>query len=173
MFTPGDLDPEYLTDPRVLLCPADEEVQARKPEVSEDVAWYFDHNAYWYLGYAVTDEQTGLAFAEAYRQRTAAGLGFEEAYLDGSAKKIPRLQEGVERFFITDIHNPKASADAQARIPILIERPGMHGDSINVLFMDGHAERMQYPGKFPASERFIEALKTIDAIRKPEADLPK
>ena len=115
-FVAKDLYPEYLTDPSVLLCPADAEAQAQKPEPSEDAAWYFDHSAYWYLGYAVPDEETGLAFVEAYRQRAAAGLGFEEDYLDGAAKKVLRLREGVERFFITDIHNPSAGAGAQASI---------------------------------------------------------
>jgi hypothetical protein len=33
-----------------------------------------------------------------------------------------------------------------------------------VLFLDGHTEFVPYPGKFPMTKRFIEALESLDAL---------
>jgi len=70
---------------------------------------------------------------------------------------VYRLREGIERFLITDINNPAASARAQSDIWIM-------GDGLattvstynhvpggsNVLFMDGHVEFMRYDQTGPA-----------------------
>ena len=79
-----------------------------------------------------------------------------------------RLREGIERFFISDINNPAASAQAQSTIPTFIDVWGTNkggsltpanystsmGNAIavsnhipggaNVLFMDGHVEYIGY-----------------------------
>ena len=75
-----------------------------------------------------------------------------------------RLREGIERFLITDINNPGASAQAQSEIVIMFDTFGNPGDSedtaglvvfnhvpggCNVLYMDGHVEFIRYPSKFP------------------------
>lgn len=84
----------------------------------------------------------------------------------GSAggNKIYRLREGIERFFITDINNPGASALAQSGIAVSWDTFGNPGDAAdtagiqvfnhvpggcNVLYMDGHVEFVRYPGRFP------------------------
>jgi len=61
-----------------------------------------------------------------------------------------RLREGIERFFITDINNPAASAKAQSTLVVMYDEAQMSGGSwqrynhvpggVNVLFMDGHVE---------------------------------
>jgi prepilin-type N-terminal cleavage/methylation domain-containing protein/prepilin-type processing-associated H-X9-DG protein len=74
---------------------------------------------------------------------------------------IYRLREGVERFLVTDINNPAASALAQSQLavmwdhielglPYLAERilrynhlPG----GVNALYMDGHVEWLRYPSE--------------------------
>ena len=73
-----------------------------------------------------------------------------------------RLREGIERFYITDINNPAASALAQSEVWVMLDDinqgvteymnhiPG----GCNVLFMDGHVEFMKYPGKTPVSVAF-------------------
>ena len=69
-----------------------------------------------------------------------------------------RLREGIERFFITDINNPAASAKAQSGVwvmwDILSPNPGkfshIPGGS-NVLFMDGHVEFIKFPGEMPVT----------------------
>ena len=77
-------------------------------------------------------------------------------------KTIYRLREGIERFFITDINNPAASAQAQSTVPVLwdtIWTPS-NGDASyfshipgggNVLYMDGHVKFLRYPSKWPVS----------------------
>jgi prepilin-type N-terminal cleavage/methylation domain-containing protein/prepilin-type processing-associated H-X9-DG protein len=72
---------------------------------------------------------------------------------------IYRMREGIERFLITDINNPAASALAQSEVPAMFDQvkyavrdfnhvPG----GGNVLYMDGHVEFIKYPGKFPMTQ---------------------
>jgi prepilin-type processing-associated H-X9-DG protein len=72
-----------------------------------------------------------------------------------------RLREGVERFMITDINNPAASAMAQSEVPVMHDYSAGNADvqrfnhvpgGANVLYMDGHVEFIRYPGKFPMTE---------------------
>lgn len=72
----------------------------------------------------------------------------------GSGDTILRLREGIERFLVTDINNPAASARAQSGISIMMDMLGtvpelfnhIPGGS-NALYMDGHVEFIKYPGK--------------------------
>lgn len=82
-----------------------------------------------------------------------------------------RLREGVERFLITDINNPGATAKAQSRIPIQFDtfgsNPSASGSNSvqsfnhlpsgsNVLYLDGHVELLKYEagpeGEYPLTE---------------------
>jgi prepilin-type N-terminal cleavage/methylation domain-containing protein/prepilin-type processing-associated H-X9-DG protein len=74
---------------------------------------------------------------------------------------VMRLREGVERFMITDINNPAASALAQSQIWImhdLLATNPTHYNHVpggaNILFMDGHVEFQRYEqgGEAPANE---------------------
>jgi len=69
--------------------------------------------------------------------------------------KLYRLREGIERFFISDINNPAATALAQSEVPVMFDFlstvvsdfnhvPG----GANALFMDGHVEFDRYPGEY-------------------------
>lgn len=86
------------------------------------------------------------------------GTGFSDT---GTAT---RLKEGVERFAITDINNPGASAMAQSQIVTSFDTYGNGKDNdvvvgslaynhlpggSNVLYMDGHVEFVRYPDAFP------------------------
>ena len=75
----------------------------------------------------------------------------------GSAT-LYRLREGIERFFISDINNPAASAAAQSDVYVYYDAisprvewfnhiPG----GANVLYMDGHVGFIKYPGEFPVT----------------------
>ncbi len=77
--------------------------------------------------------------------------GIYEGYGNGGSNTVYRLREGVERFMITDINNPGASAMAQSTLPIMFDHvatevslfnhiPG----GANVLFMDGHVAFQRY-----------------------------
>lgn len=75
-------------------------------------------------------------------------------------KTLYRLREGIERFFITDINNPAASAMAQSELAIMhddananIQQGGGSFNHVpgggNVLYLDGHVEFLRYPGEWP------------------------
>ena len=78
--------------------------------------------------------------------------------------EVRRLREGIERFFITDINNPAASAVAQSELAVMWDVintsvadfnhvPG----GANVLYMDGHVEFIKYPSdEFPVTVEFAE-----------------
>jgi prepilin-type processing-associated H-X9-DG protein len=75
------------------------------------------------------------------------------AHGNGGGTTVYRLKEGVERFMITDINNPAASAMAQSNVPIMWDRLSTvpsHYNHIpggaNVLYMDGHVSFNRYPG---------------------------
>ncbi len=71
---------------------------------------------------------------------------------NGNSDTIYRLREGIERFLITDINNPAASAQAQSNIWVMFDAVSnrvqffnhVPGGS-NVLHMDGHVEFLRYP----------------------------
>ena len=96
---------------------------------------------------------------------------------DGSAlpDTYPRLREGIERFFITDINNPGAGAEAQSSIAVMFDfwateevppwgpdwgpfADGGRGTTqqfnhvpggSNVLYMDGHVRFIRYNAEYP------------------------
>lgn len=75
---------------------------------------------------------------------------------NGGGNTIYRLREGIERFLITDINNPGASARAQSDTFIMIDAVSTNiqdyshlpGGS-NVLFLDGHVSFQRYPTQDP------------------------
>jgi len=79
-----------------------------------------------------------------------------------------RLREGIERFFITDINNPAASAAAQSDLYIYYDAisprvewfnhiPG----GANVLYMDGHVEFLKYPSEGPCTRAYSTAFSMV------------
>ncbi len=78
----------------------------------------------------------------------------------GGGDTLYRLREGIERFLITDINNPAASASAQSDVPVMWDHMSvLSGDfnhlpgGANTLYMDGHVEYARYPGtRFPMTE---------------------
>ena len=77
----------------------------------------------------------------------------------GSLNSVPRLREGIERFFITDINNPAASAQAQSAIVVMHDVVSTDVSLFNhipgggnVLYMDGHVAFVKWnniSGDFP------------------------
>jgi prepilin-type N-terminal cleavage/methylation domain-containing protein/prepilin-type processing-associated H-X9-DG protein len=91
-----------------------------------------------------------------------------------------RLREGIERFMITDINNPAASATAQTEIPVwfdtlstsVAEYSHVPGGT-NVLYVDGHVAFTRYPGTYPATTKFAKvAGGDYASISEALADLP-
>ena len=84
---------------------------------------------------------------------------------NGGGDTVFRLREGIERFFITDIDNPAASAKAQSNIwtmhdavsPLIQNFNHVPGGA-NVLYMDGHVEFVKYPGRPPVNYLWATAV---------------
>lgn len=99
----------------------------------------------------VTDDDVNLAAVG------MNGLG----YGNGGSDMIYRIKEGVERFMITDINNPAASAQSQSSLPILWDKistnptGGIGFNHIpggcNTLYLDGHVEFIRMGKTFPAT----------------------
>jgi prepilin-type N-terminal cleavage/methylation domain-containing protein/prepilin-type processing-associated H-X9-DG protein len=69
----------------------------------------------------------------------------------GGGGTIYRLREGIERFFITDINNPAASALAQSELYLMGDNIADDGHfnhvpgGANVLYLDGHVAFLRWP----------------------------
>ena len=74
------------------------------------------------------------------------------------------LREGVERFMITDINNPAASAQAQSEVVVMYDQfDAGEGDAVwashlpggsNVLYFDAHVSFVRYPDTHPLNKTF-------------------
>ena len=76
----------------------------------------------------------------------------------GNQVVIYRLREGIERFFITDINNPAASAKAQSELAVQFDNVSIDAGNFshvpggaNVLYVNGHVQFIRYPGVHPVS----------------------
>jgi len=180
--------PEYLTDMNIWMCPSDvdnsEQFRTGGPygtgmfndAQGNPIPDCFDGISYQYLGWAImTDEEVTAASSVVIDLITGALSPDDDKTITGDpvigTHTFYRLREGIERFFITDINNPAASAQAQSQIPVQWDWLGTDASTFNhvpggcnVLFMDGHVEFIRYPDKFPVSKVFAELAKLIAAM---------
>jgi len=192
-FFQGDLlYPEYLTDVRILVCPDDINQDTHDwhlnndPKTNSIVPCKLDSHSYKCWGWALSDS---LIFAKpavgpTLRTVTLGDLNTtdpdvkkfldwaqsfpktEVAPFDSDFGKVHRLREGIERFLITDINNPGASAKSQSAmwimwddvsakyITLMSHVPG----GCNVLYMDGHSEFVKYGTESPVSRGMVQVL---------------
>lgn len=87
---------------------------------------------------------------------------------NGGGTTVYRLREGIERFLITDINNPAASAKAQSDIFVMwdnvstkVEKFNHVPGGSNVLYMDGHVEFVKYPSEDPPVDRLTAAFMDV------------
>ena len=92
-------------------------------------------------------------------------VGDMAGYGNGRGNTVYRLREGIERFLITDINNPAASAKAQSEIFIMFDMVAVAVQGFNhvpggsnVLYMDGHVEFVKYPGAAPVNVGIATAI---------------
>ncbi len=94
-----------------------------------------------------------------------------EGYGNGGGRTVYRFREGIERFMITDINNPAASAQAQSTIFVMMDQVSAIASGFNhvpggcnVLYLDGHVEFIRYqpfPGGTPP---VTEDMATLSAV---------
>jgi prepilin-type N-terminal cleavage/methylation domain-containing protein/prepilin-type processing-associated H-X9-DG protein len=91
----------------------------------------------------------------------------------GDGDTIYRLREGIERFLITDINNPGASARAQSEIFTMWDITSTEASGYNhvpggsnVLYLDGHVTFVRYPGPedSPLNKGFAEFAGALAAL---------
>jgi prepilin-type N-terminal cleavage/methylation domain-containing protein/prepilin-type processing-associated H-X9-DG protein len=144
--------------------------------------------SYWYTGYAMPDniyadpslkndlvnalnsfnDDAVAAFAQAMLSSPESQIltgGQLSVDNDSTVNSFTlyRLREGIERFFITDINNPAASAVAQSDIWVYcdtvikdVSRYNHVPGGGNALYMDGHVEFHRYPGEGPFTRAIAE-----------------
>jgi len=92
-----------------------------------------------------------------------------------------RLREGIERFFISDINNPAASAKAQSELAVMWDKalwaqgegpdhmPGYNHipGGGNALFMDGHVQFIKYPGEWPICTTWVAFMELLVVSTNP------
>jgi prepilin-type N-terminal cleavage/methylation domain-containing protein/prepilin-type processing-associated H-X9-DG protein len=112
-----------------------------------------------------------LAFVQSLvNTLTDAGTGNLDAYEQDLSylhesygpTTLYRLREGVERFLITDINNPAASALAQSELGFFFDYVAPSPSNFNhvpgggnVLYMDGHVGFLRYPERWPYSRAWM------------------
>lgn len=132
---------------------------------------------YTYLPYAVATEAQGIYLFDRLHSLMYAGavdfmrdnLAAQSGNAPGGGRQFLRLRAGVERFFITNINNPAASAKSESRIPVMFDSTSFNGRpgsnhlvplGGNILFMDGHVEfrylREPQEGRLPYAPDFME-----------------
>lgn len=117
------------------------------------------------LNLANSEVATFLLWAQSVKDVAAERASNYENY-DKDYGPLYRLREGIERYYITDINNPAASAKAQSEIWITWDdvsaaKPSMMNHvpgGSNVLYMDGHVEFVKYPAKSPISKGMVQVL---------------
>ncbi len=98
---------------------------------------------------------------DATRSNMDAILAVADSDLEGilTGNTIYRLREGIERFFISDINNPAATAMAQSELAVMWDKISMRVEDFahvpggaNVLYMDGHVKFVRWPSdEFPVN----------------------
>jgi len=90
---------------------------------------------------------------------------------NGGGTTIYRLREGIERFMISDINNPAASAQAQSEIWIMYDLISANASDFNhvpgganVLYLDGHVEFLRYPNEQAPVSRSVALVLSVATL---------
>ena len=87
----------------------------------------------------------------------------------GDSDTVYRLRQGIERFLITDINNPAASAKAESSVFVMFDNVAVAVSQFNhvpgganVLYMDGHVQFLRYPGPPPVNKKMAGIMRMFD-----------
>lgn len=99
--------------------------------------------------------------------------GLPDGLGNGGGDRLYRLREGIERFLITDINNPAASARAQSELFVMFDQLSTNPNDYNhvpgganVLYMDGHVSYNRYDaeGIAPVNERMARLTAIMNIV---------
>jgi prepilin-type N-terminal cleavage/methylation domain-containing protein/prepilin-type processing-associated H-X9-DG protein len=116
--------------------------------------------------FALVQDKAGFRGAADADRTVLAGHG------NGDGDTVYRLREGIERFLITDINDPAATAKAQSEVFVMLDNvstevarynhvPG----GANVLYMDGHVAFTRYPDPQSPVSPAMAAIMSLFDIR--------
>lgn len=180
---PASIYPEYLSDVNVLICPSDPEGKSMLDANGDPATKWVDDTgqldltrlaqhgdaSYGYFGFAIGSNEwlqdwsdPALLMVQMLPIFESPDQDFVLAHPLLGNLQVYRLREGIERFFITDINNPAASAVAQSELAAMFDVMNTRAEDFNhvpgganVLFMDGHVEFIKYPSdQFPVTVEF-------------------
>jgi len=118
----------------------------------------WEPDEFYYLGYATTNEAEGLALAEALHSsiplRDTITVPEGKGTLGGA--KLYRLHNDLLETLATDGVLSEEQPELRRKIPVLIQRPA-EGYAW-VVYLDLHAEYLPYPGPYPLTKPFIDAI---------------
>jgi prepilin-type processing-associated H-X9-DG protein len=163
MFDLRRVYPKYMTDIAILVDPGHPESGAILGEMRaivdrEPVDWErltrLAARSFTYFGWVMNDEADAERLAQMH---ASADAPFDRDVVEGE-EPIYRIREGVERFLITDMNNPAATAHGQSEIPLVIGNVRRTPDGTNVLYLDGHVDYVRMGSKFPVTQRMREIL---------------
>ncbi len=104
-------------------------------------------------------------------ERASNDVPVTQDFGNAGGSTVYRLREGIERFLITDINNPGASAQAQSTVWIMVDNMSVGVASFNhvpggsnVLYLDGHVafQRYEEKGEGPINGCFSVATALLD-----------
>ncbi len=148
-FTPrlDQIYPEYLADSTIVAYLAGE-----------------GDTEFCYTGYMLLDEESGLAWLDAYEaigpKALQEGGPVNVEVADGTTTISHLNQEAERELGGTE----REYGVVEAEIPVLWQMPASTGDEPELLwvtFMDGHVEQREYPGEFPLTAAFIERIRVL------------
>jgi prepilin-type N-terminal cleavage/methylation domain-containing protein/prepilin-type processing-associated H-X9-DG protein len=96
---------------------------------------------------------SGNPIAQEIVSAALADIEVADGWGNGGGKTVYHLREGIERFLITDINDPGATARAQSTIFIMFDHFANTGATelfnhipggCNVLYLDGHVQFIRY-----------------------------
>lgn len=151
------------------ISPAHPDVERMRKQAAAIPESAITDDSYWYIGYALPDEETGLTFVDAYKRVVK---------VTGSPPTVDvlnvKLLDSDTELAIERLPAPVWGASSiPSNIPVFIERPGLQRGGSNVLFLDGTVEFIPYPGKWPMTETFIKALESLDELKETHAEKSK
>jgi prepilin-type processing-associated H-X9-DG protein len=166
MFQAAMIYPEYLTDPAVFINPQAPDAEHWRQRMQEEPIGVVSDQHYVYLGYAIGDEKMASAFFDAYDSSVRNSGKVPDTDISippdiAFTTTLYGLRDGISRFFITDINNPSAAVEAEASLPVFIERPVTPGANVSVLYLDGHVTSVPF-GEFPNTGLFWSGIARVD-----------
>lgn len=166
MMSGDGIVPEWYDDTSAWTYPGDD-----APAEGSGIA---DHS-YLYFGYLITNDDEMEVFAAAYERELGKPKPFSQdiEVPPGSGNfggdHLYRFRADMEEFLAAqnDISLDNATALLQ-NAPLIIQRPlNQRPPGGIVAYYDGHSATVAYPGDFPMTERFMNAVTKMDTVSGP------